>query len=174
MTDNMSNNENIQNEQESNQVPSNEAYIEAIKNLKATTVSREQYEQLQNENKTLLQNLVNGQYIRNADSSSETPAEPKKPISELRKELFKPEKELNDIEYVTKALELRQRLLDEQGIDCFVGSSHNLTPTQSDYDTAEKTARILQECIDDSNGNNKMFIAHLQDRMLETSMPRRR
>ena len=144
-------------------------YIEAINKIKSSTVSKDDYEALKQERNELLNNLVNGQYV----SAEHTEPEQVKPLSQLRKQLFKPEKTLTDVEYVTKALELRDRAIEETGKDCFVGSSHSYTPTSEDYATAQKVADVLKECVENSGGNNAMFMAELQSRMVDNYMPRR-
>lgn len=150
------------------QVNSNQNYIDAINQLKSTTVSRDSYNKLMEENKNLLDSLVNG----NGQVSTETDtAEKKVPLSQLRKELFTPDKELSDLEYVTKALELRERVLEETGEDCFVGASHSYTPTAEDYAKAAHCAEVYKECIEDANGDNGRFIAALQSRMNDVFIP---
>lgn len=147
---------------------SNQNYIDAINQLKSTTVSKDSYNKLMEENKNLLSSLVNG----NGQVSTETDtAEEKVPLSQLRKELFTPAKELSDLEYVTKALELRERVLEETGEDCFVGASHSYTPTAEDYAKAAHCAEVYKECIEDANGDNGRFIAALQSRMNDVFIP---
>ncbi len=144
--------------------------IEAIKKLKENSVSKDIYNKAIEENKRLYDALING-----ADESAETPeVEEKKPLTELRKELFTPKKELTDIEYVTKALELRDRVLEETGDDIFVGSTHMNTPRQEDYEIAERVADVFRECLDVANGQNGQFIAALQSRTNEVLIPPRK
>lgn len=147
---------------------SNQNYIDVINNLKANSVSKDSYNKLLKENKDLLDSLVNG----NGEVSTEpAPAEEKPTLSQLREELFTPKKELTDLEYVTKALELRERVLEETGEDCFVGASHSYTPEADDYAKAEKCAKVFKECVDIANGSNAAFIAALQDRTNEVVIP---
>lgn len=151
-------------------IDTNQNYIDAINQLKSSTVSRDSYNKLVEENKNLLQSLVNGE----TRSTDQEVVEEKVPLSQLRKELFTPKKELSDLEYVTKALELRQRVLEETGEDCFVGASHSYTPTADDYAKAEKCARVYEECIQEADGNNGKFIAALQSRMNDVFIPQRK
>lgn len=147
---------------------SNQIYLDAIAKLKANTVSLDEYNKLKEDNDNLLKAVVEG----NA-ATADVPERAKRPISDLRKELFTPERELNDIEYVTKALELRQRVLDETGEDCFVPKAHNYVPTNEAYTSAERTADVLQQCLDYANGDNQVFITELQRRLNDVRMPRR-
>ena len=74
-------------------------------------------------------------------------------------------KHLSDIEFVEKALEFRDRVLEETGEDCFVSKGHNITPTQESYMAAQRTADIYRECLDYANGDNKVFMNELMRRM---------
>lgn len=147
-------------EQMEEQESSNQHYIDAINNLKSNSVSKDAYNKLVEENKNLLQSLVNGSQV----SADEAPVE-EKDLMQLRRELFKPEKELSDIEYVEKALELRARVLEETGEDCFVAKAHGYTPGYDAFQSAEKTAAVFQECLDEANGSNERFISALQTRI---------
>ena len=60
----------------------NEQYIAAIEELKASTVSRDAYNKLRNENKQLLDALVSGKEMPQAAEA------PKPTVNELRKKLF--------------------------------------------------------------------------------------
>lgn len=151
----MTENENLQQEEE---IETNEQYIEAIRDLKANTVSKERYNKLMEENKNLLNSLVNGEQVAAA-----TPETPKTPIQDLVKEMRG--KNISDISFIEKALEFRERVLEETGEDCFVSRGHNITPTQESYIAAQKTADIYRECLDYANGDNKVFINELQRRM---------
>lgn len=141
----------------------NLAYIEAIKNLKENSVSKTDYESLKKERDNLVNALVNGQPAEKAADEEERPL-----IAGLKKRLFKPDHELSDIEYVSRALDLRDALIEQEGIDCFVGSSHSYSPTQDDYVKAAKVAEVFRECVDASNGNNTRFMAELKSRINDT------
>lgn len=159
----------LNNEQIDVQENTNQMYIDAINDLKTNSVSRERYDKIVEENRNLLNSLVNGSPM----TTVEAPVE-KKPLDQLRKELFRPEKELNNLEYVTKALELRDRVLEETGEDCFVGKSHIVTPTAESYATAEKVANVYRECIEYANGDSSLFTQELMRRTRETGgLPRR-
>lgn len=71
---------------------------------------------------------------------------------------------------VEKALEFRERVLEETGQDCFVNVSKHSIPTEESYRNAQKTADIYRECLDYANGDNKVFINELQRRMIDTPM----
>ena len=156
----MSENEILTNQTtEETQQIENQQYIDAIRDLKANTVSKERYDKLMEENKNLLNSLVNGESVATA-----TPAQQElPPIQDLVDEMRG--KHLSDIEFVEKALEFRDRVLEETGEDCFVSKGHNITPSQESYIAAQRTADIYRECLDYANGDNKVFINELMRRM---------
>ena len=98
-------NEVLNNESKQENVVSNDNYIEAIKEMKENSVAKEDYLKLKEENKQLLQSLVNGER-----REEEVVAEPVD-IDELRDNLFN--KQLNNLDYITNALKLRNELLEK-------------------------------------------------------------
>ena len=131
----------------------NNTYIEAIKEMRKNTVNRSEYEKLQEENRKLLNSLVNGETI-------DLPAD-KEPvdINKLREDLFL--KEHNNLDYAKKALELRTALMESGQEDPFLPKGHGVQLTQADYDTAEKVATAFQHCIDYAEGDSEIFTTEL-------------
>ena len=132
-------------------------YVAAIKELKQNSVNRSEYDALKAENKKLLQAMVNGQL----------PEEQKQPISEptideLRKALTQDQ---TNLEFVTKALKLRELVLKEGGEDPFVPVGSKYTPTQADYERANRVATVLQEMVDESDGDPQVFLNEYQRRV---------
>ena len=136
-------------------------YLAAIKELKQNSVDRSKYEELRAENKKLLESIVNGQEI-------EVKAEPKESIQDIRNSLFQENSGLSNVEYATKVLELRSKLIAEGKPDPFVPIGSQYQPTDSDIQTAQKVADVLQECVDYSEGDNLVFTNELQRRMIDT------
>lgn len=163
--------ENINLEQEQTQT-TNDNYIEAISKLKSTTVSKELYDKAIEENKTLLDSIVNGM----PGPSGNDTAESKPDLKQLKDALFKPEKELNNLEYITRALAYREALLEETGKDCFVGYSHldpNFNKEEAEAQ-AQKVADVYEQCIQKSGGNPEAFTLYLQQRTNDVVLPRRK
>ena len=144
-------------------------YIEAIKQLKATTVSKEEFDALQAEKKQLLDSLING----SGNTTEQTPEAPDYEAikKEARTKLFSEGSELTNLEYCTNALKLREAVLKTDGVDIFVGSGHQLTPTQDDYDKAQRVADVMAECIEAAEGNSEIFTAQLMTRTNDVSLP---
>lgn len=143
-------------------------YIQAIADLKANTVSKDQYSKLKEENQKLLKAMINGEEI--AVEAADKPS-----IADLRKELYGGEGfEGTNLDFVKKTLELRNAIIEEKGVDAdpFLpkGREYSLQPI--DYVTADKVANTLQECIDFASGDSGVFTAELQRRMQPSALDR--
>ena len=133
-------------------------YIEAIKEMKANTVDKEAYLKLKEENKQLLNSLVNGEEIKGQD------AEQKESIEELRSKLFGTKrKDLNNLDFVENALKLRNALMESGQTDPFVPTGSKIKPT--DFAKAKKVADTLQECVDYADGDPDVFTDELKRRI---------
>lgn len=141
-------------------------YIEALKTLKQNSVSKEQYQKVKDENKRLLNSLVNGESIQ-------VEKEKEVDISKLRKELFSQDADLNNVDFISKALELRTALIEKEGIDPFLPVGKKITPTEEDISTANRVATVLQECLDYADGDSQAFTNELQRRTIDTAPMRR-
>lgn len=137
----------------------NNQYIEALNQLKANSVDKADYEKLKAENKKLLDSIVNGTEVA-------LPAVEKASIEELRIKLANSGEEgMSSLEYATTALKLRERLLEEGQEDPFVPHGSQYSPTQVDYDRADRVATVLKECIEDAEGDDATFLAELKKRL---------
>lgn len=144
-----------------------EDYIETIKNLKQNTVSKEAFEELEAEHKRLIGELVNGQ----------TPiveAEILPDINQMRKELFDPDQQRFNVDYIQRAVDLRKAVLQSGGPDIFVQQGPNANPTVADEEAAQRVADVFEQCLEIANGDNAVFTAALQSRIIEPLMPNRK
>lgn len=147
-----------------------DVYLSALEEMKKTHVPKSRVTDLENENKRLVGMIVNGESM---------PSEPVQPqvnheerIKTLRKELFSQDQDLSNLDYVSKALELRKHILETTGQDVFVGGACNKAPTAADLEKAEHLANGLQAAVDVAEGNNEVFLNELQRKMIDTG-PRR-
>lgn len=136
-----------------------EEYARAIKDLKANSVSREEYDRLRAEHSTLTKALAEGKSVDPVD-------EPKneKTIEEIVKDVLG-NKQMNNLDYVKQALSYREQMLEKGKADPFCPNSRVRPNTRDDIDKAEKVARILKECVDAANGSSELFNSELQRRM---------
>lgn len=140
-----------------------EDYIETIKKLKETTVSKEEYEKLVADNKKLIETLANGGTIEKE--------EPKKvDIKALREKLYSDDVNMSNLEFCSAALELRDEIIKQGGGDPFLPVGKQIAPTAEDVQKANQVAEALKSCIDYAEGDSAVFTNELQ-RITIDAMP---
>ena len=162
----------MENEQQNTQTEQidNSQYIEAIGELKKNSVPREKFDKLMEENKQLLKTIT--EYPANGNSEK-VQEKPKEDIVALRKELYGSEADLDNLEYIDKTLRLRKALIEQGEPDPFVGRGEKLVPDDNDYNSAEKVADVLQQCVDYAQGDSEVFTNELQRRIVDIPLPRK-
>jgi len=154
-------NEELKNETGNQVEDSTPDYLAAIKELKQNSVGREEYERLKAENKKLIDAVVNGQP---AQETPQAVVHTKDEINQLRKDLFNPEEQLTNLEYVTKAMELREALIENGNPDPFLPVGKQINPSRDDVEKANIVAQVYQECIDYADGDSEVFTNELMRR----------
>ena len=145
-------------------------YLAAIKELKEKSVDRSEYDKLRAENKKLIDAVVNGQPGQEEPVVSKHSREQ---IDDLRNELFNSPKELNNLEYITKAMELREALMENGEPDPFLPVGKQISPTRDDLEGAEKVAQVYKECIEYAEGDSEVFTNELMRRTRDVKLPRK-
>ena len=145
-------------------------YLAAIKELKENSVNRSEYDKLRAENKRLIDAVVNGQpgqeeqvFVKHS----------KEQIDDLRNELFNSPRELNNLEFITKTMELREALMENGEPDPFLPVGKQISPTRDDIEGAEKVAQVYKECIDYAEGDSEVFTNELMRRTRDVKLPRK-
>ena len=146
-------------------------YIEQIKRLKESSVSKDDYNKLKADNKKLIDALANGSQLESVVDSKVSSVEK---INELRSKLFSKGSNLNNLEYCKTAVELRDALIENGERDSFLPFGHNVVATESDHETAERVATIMKECIDYADGDSDIFTNELQRRTVDISIPKKK
>lgn len=139
-------------------------YVAALNAMKQNSVSKSQYDKLKQENKRLLDAIVNGTELETGSEATLT-------IDELRKKTF--DSNASNLDFWKNALKLRERLIEEGKPDPFVPTGKSVSANQIDYDGAERLAAGIQSCIDYANGDSQLFTNELQ-RITKDVMPMRR
>ena len=145
-------------------------YLAAIKELKQNSVDRSEYDKLRAENKKLIDAVVNGQP---GQEEQVVVKHSKEHIDELRNDLFNSPKELNNLEYITKAMELREALMENGEPDPFLPVGKQISPTRDDLEGAEKVAQVYKECIEYAEGDSEVFTNELMRRTRDVKLPRK-
>lgn len=141
-------------------------YISAINEIKQNSVSKSAYDKLKNENKQLLDALVNGKEISKEEMKGPT-------IQELRTHLFDDTNKTN-LDFVDTALKLRNALIEKGERDPFLPSGDKVALNDTIYDDIENVAAVLQECVDFAEGDSSVFTAKLQSKLVDSAMPVKR
>lgn len=152
--------EKDQNLEERNEevVDSDVDYLAAIKELKANSVDRAKYDKLKEENKKLLDTVINGgEYSGSQEDSSVD-------LEQLRKNVFD-NPEPTNLEYVTNVLKLREALIEEGYEDPFVPQGNQIVANEQDRLLAEKVARELGDMVERANGDSQVFLAEFKRRV---------
>ena len=151
------------------EVDETQKYIDTINQLKANSVSRSDYDKVRDENKKLLEAIVNGKVDESA--STEAPAKPS--IQELRNKAYgKDAENLSDLEYVTTVLDLRDALLEEEGVDHMIPAGKKYSPDLNDQHCAQKAYEALRHCVDVADGDNEVFIQEVTRITVDNGLPR--
>ena len=145
-------------------------YLAAIKELKENSVNRSEYEKLRAENKKLIDAVVNGQPGQEEQAVSK---HSKEQIDDLRNDLFNSPRELNNLEFITKTMELREALMENGEPDPFLPVGKQISPTRDDIEGAEKVAQVYKECIEYAEGDSEVFTNELMRRTRDVKLPRK-
>lgn len=146
-------------------------YIAQIKNLKENSVSKDDYNKLKADNKKLIDALANGTQLESVVDSKVSSVDK---IDELRTKLFSKGSNLNNLEYCKTAVELRDALIENGDRDPFLPFGHNVVATESDYETANRVATVMKECIDYADGDSDIFTNELQRRSVDVVIPKKK
>ena len=145
-------------------------YIKAIKDLKQNSVDRSEYEKLRAENKKLIDAVVNGMP---GQEEQVVVKHSKEQIDDLRNDLFNSPRELNNLEFITKTMELREALMENGEPDPFLPVGKQISPTRDDIEGAEKVAQVYKECIEYAEGDSEVFTNELMRRTRDVKLPRK-
>ena len=146
-------------------------YIDQIKKLKESSVSKDDYNKLKADNKKLIDALANGTQI---EGKVEPKIDAVENINNLRKKLFGKGNNLNNLEYCKTALELRDALIENGERDSFLPFGHNVVATDSDIESANRVANVMRECIEYADGDPDIFTNELQRRTIDVVIPKKK
>ena len=145
-------------------------YLAAIKELKQNSVDRSEYDKLRAENKKLIDAVVNGQP---GQEEQVVVKHSKEQIDDLRNDLFNSPRELTNLEFITKTMELREALMENGEPDPFLPVGKQISPTRDDIEGAEKVAQVYKECIEYAEGDSEVFTNELMRRTRDVKLPRK-
>lgn len=132
-------------------------YIKTINEMKKNSVSKEAYAKLQEENKQLLDTIVNGNYY--TDDEEQVKEEPVD-LDAIRKEMFSGN--CSNLKYAEDALKLREEIIKKNNVDIFLPHGSHIQPTKEDVESVKNVVSCLQHCIDEADGDSSIFTLELQ------------
>lgn len=139
------------------------ALAKALKEARENSVSKEEFEALREENRRLVSEVING--VGSSDNGQEPSPEQPADISELREKLYGSKcSELTNLEFWENTLKLRGEVMKKGDPDPFLPIGSKITPDQNDVEAAQRVADVVQQCIDEADGNSEVFTALLQSR----------
>ena len=146
-------------------------YIKKKKKLKENSVSKDDYDKLRLDNKRLIDALANGTQL---EGKVEPKIDAVENINNLRKKLFSKGNDLDNLEYCKTAVELRDALIEKGERDPFLPFGHDVVATDSDYESANRVATVIKECIDYADGDSNIFTNELQRRTVDVVIPKKK
>ena len=159
----------MENENKELVLDTNEDYIDALKKMKANSVSKEDYEALKAKNAELLKNFVEGNLV-----PSENKPKPKTYDKKALREKIFSGKTHGQLECWAAALELREALMAEGQEDPFLPKGSKITPDENDRIKAQRVADYVKNAIEYAEGNNEIFVQELQRGMVDTGPKKRK
>lgn len=141
-----------------NEVNDTQKYLDTINELKRNSVSREEYDKVRNENKTLLENIVNGRTL-DAAAEEETPTPT---IQELSNKISgEGHEDLLDLDFITSLCDLRDALMERDGVDYAAPTGSQYSADYNDKLTSQKVHDAFRHCIKVADGDNEVFIQEI-------------
>lgn len=142
----------------------NEDYLEVIKDMKKNSVPRAEYDKIREENKRLLNSLVNGDDVEipSQEEEPETPQkrteeELKKSISETCSKLFVEDNSMTNLECAKQIIKYHDDMLELTGNDPFENSGGKFLTSENDKSSPKRTYEYLKNCVEQSQDDPTAF-----------------
>lgn len=132
------------------------SYIEALNKIKSSSVDKNLYNKVVEENKKLTNALANGEY-NNQPVVVEGPS-----YEDLEKRIVNGK---SNLDIITASLQHRKKLLEETGMDeyaCGTTTRRGYNPSADQLYQAELTAQQLTDLVDACDGDKDLFDTLLQ------------
>ena len=155
-------NETKKNETPQKQEENIDLFLKAAKEVKEDTVPKAVADKQQEQIEKLTRYIVEG-----GDGTQTTVVEKARTPAELKKILA--DENTNNLEYAKAALELRKQVIDSGEADPFLPKSTHTPVTSIDVEGAEKVATVLQECVDQCDGDPATFNFLFEKRLNDDS-----
>lgn len=126
-------------------------YLKVIKELKENSVPKADYEKVFNDRNKLLNDYLNG-------GNPQPSTDPEKGVSaEDIREYLRTGKSKTNLDLWTHYLDLRDKVMEQGGIDPMVPVGPDITPKDADFALAAKIASEIRECIENCDNDPELF-----------------
>ena len=136
-------------------------YISAINEMRNNSVSRDKYNKLKEDNRQLLDALINGGQIEVPTAEEKKSAQ--ELVNEFRELAGRKKGKPLDVEFSEKLIEMRDAFLEETGDDLFLPSN----PTDVDYKNAQDVEAFFRTCLEAADGNNDVYEREMSRHLVE-------
>lgn len=155
-------NETKTNEMPQKQEENIDVFLKAAKEVKEDTVPKAFADKQQEQIEKLTRYIVEGR-----DDEQISKPEKVRTTAELKQVLA--DEKTNNLEYAKAALELRKQVMERGEADPFLPKSTHTPVTSIDVEGAEKVATVLQECVDQCDGDPATFNFLFEKRLNDDS-----
>lgn len=143
----------------------NTDYIAAIQQLRENSVERAKYDKLKEENKRLVQSLVNGENIKVEKPSVD--------VKEAARKVFTHDPNKTNLQCAIDELAYRDAVLEKHGVDVLLPNGPGAVVTQKDIEEVEFYVSTMRDLIDYANGDPALFRQEFNRRLQEPSKYKR-
>ena len=141
------------------------ALAKALKEARENSVPKSEYDKIVAEKNKLVSEIINGEDSAGNGQHETAPTDLDADIKKLREDLYGPKcSELNNLDFWVKTLALRDAVIKKGDPDPFLPVGAKISPTDDDAVKAQNVADVVQQCIDEADGNSEVFTALLQSR----------
>lgn len=138
--------------------------LKEIENLRANSVSKEEYQKVVDEKQQIIDEVINKR-----SSSDDQPPSIREP-NEVRKELLNTH---TNLKFAELMLELRESCVKHGEPDPFLPVSSQSSPTGEDIAGAEKSAKVLSEAVEYAEGSPELFNKYLETHVNKTDFDKK-
>ena len=147
--------------------------LKEFEEYKKNSVPKERFDRLAKRNEELTHALTHNQEM---EEEAQKPKEPNKDkILRLNNELYSDKrKDMTNLDYISKTLELRDAVIEEGGRDPFLPTRGVDKDSPANLAMAERVANGLAQMVEDADGNPEQFNALYQARVEDVVVPGRK
>lgn len=141
--------------------------VEMIDDMKKNTVPVEKYNKLLNENRDLVNRIINGSDDEDDDEEEEETLD----VKTCRDEFLKTFGDSSNLTIAKNVLKLRKAIIESGGNDPFLPFGRNVRVTDEDVRKAQNVANVFEHCIEYAGDDPAAFTTELMRLTKDTGVP---